>query len=501
MSESASNSKRLAKNTLFLYFRMLLVMGVTLYTTRILLSTLGIVDYGIYNVVGGIVAMFTFLAGTMSSASQRFFSYELGQKNNIKLQHIFSVSLQIYIIISLIVLLIAETLGLWILNTQLSIPADRMDAARFVYQFSIFSFIITIMATPYNAAIIAQEDMKIYAYVSIVEVVAKLGIVYMLTLFSYDYLKTYSVLFFIVTFIVQGLYVVYCRKNYDTYRFNFYWDKQIFSEMFVFAGWNMIGALANILRSQGINILLNMFFNPVVNAARAIAYQINSAINTFVNNFYTAVRPQIFKTYSAGEFDVMHDIVLKSAKYAYFLMLVITVPLWSELEFWLAIWLNEVPDNTILFSKIIIVNALLEVFSFPLVNAMQATGNIKIYQITVSVLYLLNIPISYVFLKLGYPPETTMYVNVALVILSFIPRLILCNKIAGLSTKQFFDKVIFRVLICTLFSLIFIFFVSSIKNIILRLFINEIATILVIIFVGISKGEKSYIWGKIKTFI
>lgn len=422
---------------------MVLVMLITLYTTRVVLATLGVEDFGIYNVVGGIVTMFSFLSVTMSSASQRFFSYELGRDDNDNLQRVFSITILIYVFIVLLVFLLAETIGLWFLNAKMKIPAERKDAALWVYQFSIFSFLVTIMTTPYNAAIIAQENMKVYAVVSVIDVMLKLFIVYLLLLSNNDKLKLYAVLMFLVTTITQGSYFVYCKCKYKVYQYKFYWNKKIFIDMLSFSGWNMIGAVANVLRSQGINILLNLFFNPVVNAARGIAYQVNSALQSLINNFYTAVRPQIFKSYSSGHLEEMHGLVFKSAKYAYFLMLILTIPLFIEAEDVLSLWLKEVPPSAVLFSRIIMVNALLETFSAPLVNAMQATGNIKMYQLTVSVIYLFNIPISYILLRMGYPPEITMYVNIMLVLISFLPRLILCKRIASLSISKFFHDVVF----------------------------------------------------------
>lgn len=495
MPDTTSNNKRIAKNTMFLYFRMLLVMLVTLYTTRVLLETLGVEDFGIYNVVGGIVTMFTFLSGTLSSASQRFFSYELGTKNYNRLQKLFSVSWWIYIFISLVVFILAETIGLWFVKTQMTIPIERMSAALWVYQFSIFSFIATILITPYNAAIIAQENMSVYAIVSIIDVVLKLVIVYVLAAFGIDKLKLYALLVFIVTVVVQLIYMFYCKYRYKTYKLRLYWDTKMFKEMLSFAGWNMIGSIANVLRSQGINVLLNMFFNPIVNAARGIAYQVNSAIMGLINNFYTAVRPQIFKYYSMGETTEMHNLVLKCSRLGYCLMFFVSVPLFFEMDLWLSLWLKNVPENAVLFTRIIIVNALLEVFSAPLVNAMQATGNIKLFQLIVSVIYLFNIPISYFLLKMGYPPETALYVNICLVAVSFVPRLILCEYIAGLPIKKYFYEVLIRSILCTFITFVCIIGIRNLlEDFLLQKLVSEICLSgLIVLFVGVTKSERKMI--------
>jgi O-antigen/teichoic acid export membrane protein len=283
---STENNKRIAKNTLMLYFRMLLIMGVSLYTVRIVLNTLGVEDYGIYNVVGGIVVMFSFLSNTMASASQRFFAFELGRKDYDQLKKTFSMTVTIYLIIAVIILILAETLGLWFLNTQLSIPVERMETANWVYQFTIFSFMMTMLTVPYNAAIVAHERMNVYAYVSIVEAFLKLLIVYILVLFSYDKLKLYAILMFGVTTFITLIYRTYCKRQFQECSYNFYWEKPLFKELIGYSGWNLFGAIAGILNNQGINILLNIFFGPIVNAARAIAYQVNTAVNQFVTNFF-----------------------------------------------------------------------------------------------------------------------------------------------------------------------------------------------------------------------
>lgn len=289
-------NKRIAKNTLFLYIRMLLVMAVNLYTVRAVLNILGVEDYGINNVVGGVVTMFSFLTGVMVSASQRFFAFELGKKDFTKLNNYFNLTLWCYLIIAIVVLFLAETIGLWFLHSKMIIPLNRMSAAEWVFQFSVLSFMIQMVVIPYNSVIIAREQMNIYAYVSIVEVLLKLAIVYILTVFTFDKLKLYSVLTCSVIFFTSSFYILYCNRKFSESKITFYWNKNMFYELISYCGWNLFGALSAVLRSQGINLLLNLFFNPTINAARAIAFQVNNAINQFINNFFQAVRPPNHKT-------------------------------------------------------------------------------------------------------------------------------------------------------------------------------------------------------------
>lgn len=483
---------RIAKNTLFLYCRMLLVMGVSLFTTRVLLETLGVEDFGIFNVVGGVVLMFSFLSATMSSATQRFFAVELGRNDKTRLNDFFCVTMLIYAGISVITIICAETVGLWFVNTQMMIPSERLSAANWVYQFSVFSLVFTMMMIPYHAAVIAQEDMNVFAVVSVGEAILKLTIVYLLMFFDVDKLKLYGLLIFITTCLAQVAYYVYCRIHYDSYVFRIYWNKKMFYEMLVFSGWNMIGTIGQILRSQGINILLNMFFNPTVNAARAIAYQVNSAVTNFTNNFYTAVRPQIFKKYASGNIQDMHGLVIRSSRYAYLLMLILIVPLFCETESLFSIWLKRVPNYSILFTRLVLISALLEVFSFPLVSAIQASGNIKFYQITVSVIYLCNVPLSFCLLKNNFPPESTMYVNIGLVIFSFIPRLYICKKIVNFPIMRFVQDVLVKVLLCTVVNGALLYLLK--ENIHAKLFVllsfEIMISVLIVLFIGISKKER-----------
>lgn len=504
MSDFSGNNKRIAKNTFFLYCRQFITMGVSLYTVRVILDVLGAEDYGIYNVIGGIVSLFSFLSGTMASATQRFLSFEMGKQDNGSLAKVFSVSMYIYLLLVGIILLLSETIGLWFVNSQLTIPTERLTAANFVYQSSILSLIVTLLCIPYNASIIAMERMNVFAYSSIIDACLKLVIAWLLPYITMDHLKVYAILIFITTSSVQFYYVWYCRRHFDFCQYNHYKDQNLFRNMLSFAGWNMIGALANILRGQGLNILINLFFNPVLNAAYGIAMQVNNAITNFTNNFYTAVRPQLVKLYAGGNRKAMLNLGYQSSRLAFYLMLIIIVPIMLNTETILSIWLKEVPGHTVIFLRIIMLSSLIEVLSVPLANMLQASGKIRMYQLTVSVLFLLNIPISYIFLHLGYNPETTLWINMVLIILSMFPRLYICKFVIGLSIKEYINKVLSN-LILSIVSLAIVFYVTLSNficlNIFISIFIQIVLTSAIIYFIGLTHREKIFIIKQIKRFI
>jgi len=492
------NNKRIVKNTLFLYFRMILILAVSLYTVRVILETLGVVDYGIFNVVGGIVTMFAFLSGTMASASQRFFAFELGRKDNDRLKKIFSITIVIYLVLGIIIFILAETIGLWFLYTQMTIPESRIDAALWVYQFSIFSFMMTMLTVPYNASIIAHERMNVYAYISIVEVILKLLVVFLLVFLSFDKLKLYAILTFSVTTLITLIYRIYCLKKFEECRFSFYWDTDLFKEIVSYSSWNLFGSLAAVFKNQGINILLNIFFDPIVNAARGIAFQVNNSINQFVINFSTAVNPQITKYYAVGQKEKMIRLVFQSSKLSYFLLFIISMPVLSETEFILSLWLKEVPTHTVLFTRLIIINTLIDSISMPLVTSALASGKIKKYQVIVGGVMMLNIPVSYIFLYFGYPPQVTMYVSIIIAIINLISRLLMLKNMILFPIKGFIFKVISRILFSSIvayilpFCLIF-YMQDGLERFIIVFIIGIITTTISIYLLGLSNNEKELI--------
>lgn len=506
MQKISENNKRITKNTFILYFRMLLTTLVSLYTVRVVLNTLGEVDYGIYTVVGGVVAMLSFLSGSMASASQRFFAFEIGRKDFIRLKHTFNLTLIIYIGIGVIILLLAETIGLWFLNTKMTIPADRMEAANWVYQLSILSFIMTMFTVPYNAAIIAHEDMKVYAYVSMIDTILKLAVVYLLLLFSFDKLKLYAILMLGVTTIVTLILRTYCKKKYSECRFEFFWDKDLFKEIVSYSGWNIFASLVGLMRNYGVNILINLFFNPAINAAQAIAFRINSVILGFTHNFHVAVGPQIIKKYSRKELISLENLIVSSSKFSFFLLLILSLPIILETDFILSFWLNEVPEFSGVFVKIVLVNALLEVMNAPIITAIQATGNIKKYQLVVAIIQLLIIPSTYLLYKVGFEPYYA-YVNmIILSLISFIPRLRIFQEVTGLKVSNYIKRVFPKIIVVSIISILILFIThffidEGLLRLILIILLDLSIIPIVILFLGLTAIEKGYIFNYIKSKI
>lgn len=424
-NQTSDNNKRIAKNTLLLYVRMLFMMGISLYTSRVVLNTLGIEDYGIYNVVGGVVAMFGFINGSMSSATQRYITFALGKGDKQRLQTVFSTTLQIHTLIALIIILLGETIGLWFLYNKMQIPADRMDAAFWVLQCSIISTVVMIVSVPYNADIIAHEKMSAFAYISILEVVLKLMIVYMLVFFSFDKLILYSFLILSIQVLIRFCYSIYCNRHFEETKYKNVWDKSLFKEMTGFAGWSMFGNLAGVLFNQGLNMLLNVFFGPVVNAARGVAVQVQNAVQQFVGNFQMALNPQITKTYAQGDLESMHKLMYRSAKFSFFLLFLLSLPILFETNFILKIWLKNVPANTVCFLRIMICTSLIYTLSNPLMMANQATGKVKRYQAICGSIQLLILPISYISLYLGFPAYTVFVVHFTIECVTQIVRMIM----------------------------------------------------------------------------
>ena len=447
MTSQSNNNKRIAKNTLLLYFRMLFMMAVSLYTSRVVLNTLGVEDYGIYNVVGGVVAMFGFINGSMSSATQRYITFALGKGDKTRLQTVFSTTLQIHTLIAGIIVLLGETIGLWFLYNKMQIPADRMDAAFWVLQCSIVATVVMIISVPYNADIIAHEKMSAFAYISILEVVLKLVIVYMLVVFSFDKLILYAFLLLAIQLMIRFCYSIYCNRHFEETKYRHVWDKALFKEMTGFAGWSLFGNLASVLFSQGLNMLLNVFFGPVVNAARAVAVQVQSAIQQFVGNFQMALNPQITKTYAKGELGDMHRLVFRSARFSFFLLFFLSLPVLFETNFILTIWLKTVPEHTVVFLRIMICTSLIYTLSNPLIIANQATGKVKKYQAICGSILLLILPVSYISLRLGCPAYSVFIVHFVMESLTQMVRMILLRPMIGIRVRDYFNHIYKQVLV------------------------------------------------------
>lgn len=492
-----SSTQLIAKNTIFLYVRMILVMGVSLYTSRIVLQQLGVSDYGLYSLVGGVVALFGFFNSAMSSATQRYLSFDIGKGDENRLQKTFSATLSIHFGISLLVLILAETIGLWYVNYKMIFPAERSLAVNIVYQFSIFTSLLGIIQVPYNALIIAREQMNVFAYVSIVEVILKLIIVFMIVFFGSDKLIGYSILTFVVAFIIRTFYQMYCRKNFKESRYHFEYDKFFFSELISYSGWNLFGNIAGVARGQGVNIVLNYFFGTLMNAAYGITMQVQSAVSIFVTNFQIAVNPQIIKTYSKGELNSTHRLISNSTKYSFFLMLLIVSPIIINTEYVLYLWLKTPPPDTVTFVQLVLGIVLIDCLSGPMMTGAQATGNIKWYQIIVGTLVFLNLPVSWLLLKMGCDAYIVYVVYIVISFLSLQFRLYFLRKMMQFDVAEYYKQVLSRVGLLTASLLgIYIYLkhedikADSILSFTVHSVIIIIVMLLLIVVVGTTKNER-----------
>lgn len=506
MTKTLSNNKRIAKNTLLLYFRTILIMAITLYTSRVVLNTLGVENYGIHNVVGGVVAMFSVISGSLSSSISRFITFELGHGDSNKLKRIFSTSVNIQIFISLLILLLGETIGLWFLNYKMNIPTERLEAANIVLQCSLLSFIINLISIPYNACIIAHERMSAFAYISILEVSLKLAIVYMLLISPFDKLSTYAILLVIVAILIRFTYSIYCRKNFAESKYQMIYDKSLLREMTGFAGWSFLGNGAYILNVQGIDMLINVFFGVSLNAARGISTQVQNAIMQFVNNFTIAINPQITKSYAANDMDYVFKLVCRGAKYSYFMLLLFVVPIASESFYILKIWLKIVPEYAPIFLQLTLFGSLITILGNSMLTAITANGNIKQYQIYVTLVGCLVFPLTWIAFELKMPVYTTYIIYIVIYYLLHFIRLYFIKKIMNFPISIFIKEVLLKTLLVTIMSfvspiLIIQLIPSSFIRFLTICLICTLSNILIIHHFGLDKAERSYIINKIVHFL
>lgn len=482
-------------------------MAVSLYTSRVVLKVLGVEDFGIYNVVGGVIAMLGILNNSMAVSSQRYFTFELGRGDMVKLSQTFSVCFSIFAAISFLTVILAETIGLWFLNTQLTIPSNRLAAANWVYQFTIISSVFNLMVTPYNAAIIAHEKMDVYAYISILDVILKLAIVYLLVIFDMDKLILYGFLLMMLFILNAALYMAYCNRNYKETKYTFYWNKSLFGQIGAYSFWNLFGALAGLAKGQGLNILLNMFFTPAVNAARGIAYQVNSVVSQFFMNFFTAVRPQITKYYAQDDLNNMFSLIFRSSKFSYYLILLVSLPICVEAPFIINLWLGQIPQYTVEFVRLVIIVTAIDSTSNPMMTAAHATGRIKLYQSLVGTIIILNIPISYLVLKCGGTPTSVFFISIMLSTIAFFVRIWIVKRlIKQFPVREYLTNVCGTILTVTIGSAIFPGIIGyvcdegifiSIANCILCV----LCTCLIIYTLGMTKGEQTFVVNAIKSKI
>jgi len=446
MDRKSSQTRRIARNTLMLYVRMLVLMLVGLYTSRVVLDALGENDFGIYDVVGGVVAMFTIISGSLNSAISRFITFELGKTDGQRLNKVYSTAVLIQLVIAAVVVSVAEPVGLWFISNEMTIDPSRIPAARTVLHFSLASFVINMMSVPQMASITAHEKMSAYAYIGLLDGFLRLGAAVLISRSSSDRLVLYAALMTMTVLLVRMAYGLYCRRYFPECRFRMVRDLSLVKEMFSFAGWNFIGVSAGVLRDQGGKILINIFTGPAVNAARGVALQLSGAVQGFVTNFMTAVNPQITKSYAAGDREYMYFLISKSSRMSYYLLFVLALPVLFNTGYLLDLWLKDVPSHSELFVQLFLVFTLSESLSNPLITAQLATGNIRNYQLVVGGLQLLNIPVSYVFLKLGAVPEVTVMVAVAISQICLFARLFMLRGMIGLPAGDFLKKVYLNVI-------------------------------------------------------
>lgn len=500
MEAVSTNNKRIAKNTILLYFRMFIMVSVALFTSRVVLQTLGIEDYGIYNVVGGIVSLMGVVNAALVIATQRFITYELGVGDVGKVNKIFSASIVCFAILSLIIFVLAETVGVWFLNNKMVIPDNRIVAANWLLQFSILACINTLMANPYNACIIAHEKMNVYAYVSILEVVLKLVVVYLLLIIPFDRLIVYGVLILLCQFTVTMVYRIYGSRNFKECKIVIHKDSAIYKKMFSFTSWNLLGSIANLLQTQGLNILLNLFFNPSINASRGIATQVNNNVGNFFNNFFTAVRPQIIKYYSVGDKENLYKLINRSSRFSYYLILLISLPVILEATELLRLWLGIVPDYAVIFTKLMIAITAVDAISNPLMTLAQANGNIKMYSIVNGSLLLTIVPLSYVCLKLSLGPTSVFIVALTIATICLFARMLLLKRMVNFDIFSYMKKSLLPILMVTIVASVPPILLKGNMNIgnvisfILVICTSVFSTIIAALFLGMSSVERQKIF-------
>jgi len=497
MSQEFDNNKRVAQNTLLLYLRMFMMMCISLYTSRIMLQALGIDNMGIYNVVGGVVGLMSILNGAMTVSTQRYLSFGLGQGDLKKLAQVFTTCFIIYVLLCTIFFVVSETVGLWIVNNKLLIASDRMFAVNWVYQFSIFTCITSLLISPYNAAIIAHEKMEIYAFLSVINVILQLLIVYLIQILPIDVLISYGFLLMVVSLINIVFNWLYCLKNFPECKLIFFFDKAKFKELLSYSGWNLFGSMGGVLRVQGIAVLLNMFFTPGVNAAMAIAAQVNGKVEMFFTNFMVAVRPQIVKYYAQGDFNSMVRLVTRSSKFSFYLIFFIGLPVLIESPYIINLWLGQLPEYVIPFVRLMIILSAIDSMTQPIMTAAHATGNIKFYQICVGSVMLANLPISYICLSLGYSPYTVIIVSICLSVFCTFLRLWVLKRLMPFPMIQYLKEAYIKPIIVAIIAtilpvLLHLYLSSSFINVFIICGLCVVCTVVSIYAFGLTMGERNY---------
>lgn len=501
-SSEVSSKTTIAKNTTLLYVRTVLVLFISLYTSRIILKALGVEDYGVYSAIGGIVSILSVVIGPIDASISRFLTYELGRGDKEMLRRYFSTGLTIMLLFAVLAIIILESLGLWFLNNKMVIDENRLSAANWVLHLSILSFVVNMISSPYRGTLIAHERMSLFAYISILDVLLKLGIAFLILKSSYDKLIFYSLLMLLEAIVIRVIYSIVCNREFEESRKpKLGIDKELFSGFFSFTGWNLFGAAAGVSRDQGINILFNLFGGPVVNAAYGIAHQVNGAVSSFVNNFTTALNPSIIKSYASNQKEYMMSLVYQGAKYSYFLVLIFALPLLLETEYVTKIWLGQTPDYSIPFIQLMLLHSLIESLSKTIMTGTNASGNIKMYQLMVGGLRILTLPIAYILLKMAFSPSIVLLSILFIDVVALFTRMIIARSIFSLSFWTFVKKVLVVVSLATIVAipLPFIckcFITESLLRFVIVLSVSVLSTAFSVLFVGCTRTERVSIVSK-----
>jgi len=507
--ESEGNKKtRVMKNTMILYARMFFLMIIGFYTTRVILNALGEVDYGVNNAVGGFVGIFSILTGSLSAAISRFITYELGKGDIERLKRIFSTSIIIQLIMAAIIAVLLETIGYWFLNTHMNIPPDRMTAANFILQFAVIGTFVWMTFTPYSAAIISHEKMSIYAYISILDGIVKLILAFLIQLDIWaDRLIFYSAFIFAAGLFNNILYRVYCKRHFEECHFKWVFDKSMLKDMTSFAGWNFIGASSHVLKTQGVNVLFNIFCGPAVNAAQAVAQQASNLATKFSSGFMTAMNPQITKSYASEDRAYMYSLIFQGTRLSFYLFYILAMPIFFEMETLLEIWLKQYPDHTVAFARIMLIYIVIDsILAAPLITLMLATGRIRNYQIVVGGLQMLAFPLSYIFLKLGYSPEAIQIIIVLVALACMISRVVMLNRMIGFPVISYLKEVILNIIIVIVVSCIVPYICyrvleSTVMNNIIICAVAFMSACVTIYCLGLKTNEREMVIRKIQNCI
>lgn len=499
-------NKVIAKNTVYMYLRMVFSMLVGLYTSRVILKILGVEDYGLYNVIGGIVAIFSVLNYALVNTTSRFITVSLAKGNILETRPIFNMSFLIHLVVGLLIVALGETIGLWYLHNKLVIPEGREMAAGCLYQFTVISAFLSTLIVPYNATIIAHEHINVYAIIQIIVVFLKLGIVLILQYVAYDKLIAYALLILLVTILEAIVNFIYCRTHFIEVKFLFYWSKDVFTKILKFVGWAMFGNFSNMFYTQGINLMLNAFCGPAVNAARGIAIQVQSVATQLAYNVQTAINPQIIKSYSTNNIERLHMLICASSRICYYLLLFFIIPMFLEADFILHIWLGIVPDHTVNFIRLTLVTILLDAFINPMYTANLATGKLNMYYIPVSICSIAFMFITYFSIKLTHIPEIVFICYIGMMVIGFIIRIFVMNKQVQLKTGVYIKRVLFPALIVTALSSVFpiilhVFIQGDVVRLLGTTVLSIVSVCLVSFSVGITKSERQLAIQFVKTKI